>query len=67
MWPCDFNDCTRPAVRLQGECILCNMHMCARHLQPQFHKCPPWEVSKKRALNRAHKKKKRKILRKAFD
>ena len=44
MWNCDYDDCQRPAVRIVGECILCNRHLCSSHLLPDFHSCPPWEV-----------------------
>ncbi|KAI3339470.1 hypothetical protein F4824DRAFT_455494 [Ustulina deusta] len=43
MWACDFSDCKKPAVRNHGDCILCNRHLCAKHLQPTFHKCPEWQ------------------------
>ena len=45
MWPCDTAGCTKTAVRIQGQCFLCNEHICARHLEPDYHKCPAWEVS----------------------
>ncbi|KAI1363277.1 hypothetical protein F5Y08DRAFT_354431 [Xylaria arbuscula] len=43
MWTCDFHGCSGPAVRNQGDCVLCNRHLCARHVEPSFHKCPKWE------------------------
>ncbi|KAI1423343.1 hypothetical protein F5Y12DRAFT_786085 [Xylaria sp. FL1777] len=43
MWTCDVLDCETPAVRNHGACILCNKHLCAKHLQPTVHKCPKWE------------------------
>ncbi|KAL1841724.1 hypothetical protein VTK73DRAFT_3398 [Phialemonium thermophilum] len=43
MWFCDIEGCQKPAVRHFGECILCDRHLCAVHLQPAFHRCPQWE------------------------
>ncbi|KAL4893404.1 hypothetical protein BDV59DRAFT_178147 [Aspergillus ambiguus] len=40
MWACDFKDCGRPAVRSQGECIICSRHLCVRHVD---HNCPTWQ------------------------
>ena len=37
-----------PIIRVQrteGECILCDRHLCAQHLGSEYHKCPKWEVS----------------------
>ncbi|KAH6710933.1 hypothetical protein BKA61DRAFT_634442 [Leptodontidium sp. MPI-SDFR-AT-0119] len=34
-----------PAVRTLGDCILCNRHLCAKHLQSAVHDCPRWEDS----------------------
>lgn len=45
MWTCDVEICQRPAVRTLGDCILCNRHLCAKHLQSAIHDCPRWEVS----------------------
>ncbi|KAI0106207.1 phosphotransferase enzyme family-domain-containing protein [Nemania sp. FL0031] len=42
MWNCDSPACQNPAVRTLGECVLCNRHLCAYHLQPTFHTCPRW-------------------------
>ncbi|KAJ8127627.1 hypothetical protein O1611_g6006 [Lasiodiplodia mahajangana] len=42
MWNCDSTACQNPAVRTLGECVLCNRHLCAYHLQPAFHTCPKW-------------------------
>ncbi|KAJ5917120.1 hypothetical protein N7466_010674 [Penicillium verhagenii] len=42
MWPCDSEDCSNTAVRIYGECILCNRHLCVKHLGPKYHKCPKW-------------------------
>ncbi|KAI1102469.1 hypothetical protein F4804DRAFT_312893 [Jackrogersella minutella] len=43
MWPCDFTNCQKPAVRTLGDCVFCNRHLCSVHLQPAFHNCPQWE------------------------
>lgn len=47
-WNCDFENCDRPSVRTYGdtygECTLCNRHLCAKHLESQYHTCPTWEV-----------------------
>ncbi|KAM3516473.1 hypothetical protein NHJ13051_009880 [Beauveria bassiana] len=42
MWECDFESCHRPAVRTLGDCVLCDRHLCSRHLQQKFHNCPRW-------------------------
>ena len=46
MWSCDFENCGKPSVRTYGECIICDRHLCATHLGPEYHTCPKWEVSK---------------------
>ncbi|CRG86706.1 hypothetical protein PISL3812_03716 [Talaromyces islandicus] len=46
MWSCDFDDCDKPSVRKYGECILCDRHLCAKHLRAEYHKCPEWEDEK---------------------
>ncbi|KAL4937611.1 hypothetical protein BDV06DRAFT_215735 [Aspergillus oleicola] len=46
MWSCDFENCNQPSVRIYGECIICNHHLCAIHLGQQYHKCPQWEDEK---------------------
>lgn len=33
-------------LRTSGECIICDRHLCATHLEPESHTCPKWEVSK---------------------
>ncbi|KAI0199161.1 hypothetical protein F4808DRAFT_222400 [Astrocystis sublimbata] len=43
MWSCDLANCTKPAVRNLGDCVLCKRHLCSPHLCPTFHKCPKWE------------------------
>ncbi|KAI1181862.1 hypothetical protein F5B17DRAFT_423159 [Nemania serpens] len=43
MWTCDAPGCTTSAVRNQGDCVLCNRQLCAKHVQADFHKCPKWE------------------------
>ncbi|KAF1952116.1 hypothetical protein CC80DRAFT_538341 [Byssothecium circinans] len=43
MRTCDFDSCSKPAVRTTGDCILCNQHLCSSHLQAPFHQCPSWE------------------------
>ncbi|PKX95431.1 phosphotransferase family protein [Aspergillus novofumigatus IBT 16806] len=43
MWGCDFENCTKPSVRTYGQCIICDRHLCAKHLGSQYHKCPTWE------------------------
>ena len=45
MWSCDFLSCSNPSVRNYGECIICDRHLCAAHLDQKYHKCPRWEVS----------------------
>lgn len=44
MWTCNFDECQRPAVRTFGDCVLCDRHLCAKHLKPAFHRCPEWKV-----------------------
>lgn len=44
LWVCDVETCTQPAVRTQGECSLCNRHLCFHHVGAEFHQCPRWEV-----------------------
>ncbi|KAI0398391.1 hypothetical protein F5Y17DRAFT_410287 [Xylariaceae sp. FL0594] len=43
MWTCDFAECNSAAVRGQGDCVLCNRHLCSRHLQSEAHTCPRFE------------------------
>ncbi|QPH11293.1 hypothetical protein C2857_002994 [Epichloe festucae Fl1] len=43
LWQCDFEHCHRSAVRILGDCVLCNRHLCSNHLQPGYHDCPRWE------------------------
>ncbi|CAD6446779.1 bf567ca9-d306-4a9c-b16c-6c8ce21c6b21 [Sclerotinia trifoliorum] len=39
---CDANiQCTNPASRYSGNCIICGKHLCFEHLRPEYHKCPP--------------------------
>lgn len=45
MWNCDVENCDKVSVRVYGECIICNRHLCANHLKPEYHSCPKWEVS----------------------
>ncbi|KAF7630233.1 hypothetical protein AFLA_010860 [Aspergillus flavus NRRL3357] len=40
MWTCDFKDCDRPAVRSEGGCIICDRHLCVKHID---HECPTWQ------------------------
>lgn len=42
MWTCGFASCQKPAVRTLDECVLCNRHLCAEHLQPTYHTYPKW-------------------------
>ncbi|KAI8963397.1 hypothetical protein F5Y11DRAFT_319690 [Daldinia sp. FL1419] len=42
MWPCDFAGCQNPAVRTLGSCVICNSHLCSKHIQDTFHHCPTW-------------------------
>jgi hypothetical protein len=44
MWFCDFHQCNRPAVRILGDCVICDKHLCSTHLQKPFHTCPTPEV-----------------------
>lgn len=46
LWTCDFVRCRKPAVRTLGNCELCSRHLCSIHLEPEFHHCPGWEVSR---------------------
>ncbi|KAJ5472108.1 hypothetical protein N7539_008677 [Penicillium diatomitis] len=39
----DIQNCNKPSVRIYGECTLCNRHLCAKHLEPNYHTCPRWE------------------------
>ncbi|CAJ2506885.1 Uu.00g080710.m01.CDS01 [Anthostomella pinea] len=46
LWTCDFESCQKsavPGLGGLGECVLCDRHLCANHLQPEFHSCPRWE------------------------
>ncbi|KAL1305438.1 hypothetical protein AAFC00_002321 [Neodothiora populina] len=43
MWRCDFQACRADSVRVLGDCMICNQHLCYKHLKPEHHKCPPWE------------------------
>ncbi|RHZ43604.1 uncharacterized protein CDV56_101720 [Aspergillus thermomutatus] len=43
MWSCDFENCGKPSVRIYGQCIICDRHLCAKHLSPKYHSCPSWE------------------------
>lgn len=45
MWTCDYKGCGRSAVRTLGDCVLCNKHLCSKHLERHLHTCPSWEVS----------------------
>lgn len=45
MWICEIENCGKSSVRTEGECILCDRHLCAQHLDSKYHKCPKWEVS----------------------
>lgn len=47
MWLCDAEHCNNYFVRMEGECVLCNRHLCVEHLVPEYHACPKWEVSLK--------------------
>lgn len=47
MWICDFENCGKPSVRTYGECIICERHLCATHLVPEYHTCPKREVCKR--------------------
>ncbi|OJZ85866.1 hypothetical protein ASPFODRAFT_81709 [Aspergillus luchuensis CBS 106.47] len=40
MWGCDVEDCNRPAVRLDGDCVICDRHFCDEHIE---HGCPKWQ------------------------
>ncbi|KAI4842306.1 hypothetical protein E4T44_07386 [Aureobasidium sp. EXF-8845] len=39
MWYCGFDECNRPGVRILGDCVLCNRHLCFEHLQKSSHTC----------------------------
>ncbi|KAJ5380250.1 uncharacterized protein N7496_002678 [Penicillium cataractarum] len=43
VWLCDIQDYDKVSVRTYGECVLCNRHLCAKHLGPNHHTCPRWE------------------------
>lgn len=43
MWTCDLADCTKPAVRKLGDCVLCKRLLYSTHLRPAYHQCPRWE------------------------
>ncbi|KAJ5569827.1 uncharacterized protein N7459_009257 [Penicillium hispanicum] len=43
MWNCGFIGCNKTSVRTYGECVLCDRHLCAKHLEPKYHTCPRWE------------------------
>ncbi|KAJ5444620.1 uncharacterized protein N7458_008492 [Penicillium daleae] len=44
IWLCDIQNCNKASVRISGECVLCNRHLCANHLGPNYHTCPQWEA-----------------------
>ncbi|CAI7572132.1 unnamed protein product [Penicillium bialowiezense] len=43
IWRCDYEDCDKPSVRTHGDCVLCDQHLCVKHLGPKYHTCPTWE------------------------
>ncbi|KAL4886639.1 hypothetical protein BJY04DRAFT_213398 [Aspergillus karnatakaensis] len=43
MWSCDFDNCGQPSVPKDGDCIICDRHLCATHLNQDHHDCPQWE------------------------
>lgn len=43
-WACDVTGCGTSAVRIHGDCILCQRHLCSEHLQAPSHGCPKWKV-----------------------
>ncbi|KAK5998446.1 hypothetical protein PT974_00825 [Cladobotryum mycophilum] len=43
MWHCNFSRCRQAAVRIDGDCVLCNRHLCAKHIQPEFYDCLAWD------------------------
>ncbi|OJJ83413.1 uncharacterized protein ASPGLDRAFT_398011 [Aspergillus glaucus CBS 516.65] len=45
MWTRGFKNCSKPSVRTYGECILCDRHLCAQHLGPEYNTCPKWEMT----------------------
>ncbi|KAJ5946821.1 hypothetical protein N7454_003660 [Penicillium verhagenii] len=42
MWPCDSENCGNTAVRIYGECILCDRYLCVIYLAPKYHTCLKW-------------------------
>ncbi|KAB8074695.1 hypothetical protein BDV29DRAFT_201197 [Aspergillus leporis] len=46
MCTCNFEDCEKPSARTNGECIICDSHLRAKHLRPEHHMCPKWEDGK---------------------
>ncbi|KAK2879956.1 hypothetical protein FQN49_000715 [Arthroderma sp. PD_2] len=44
IWYCDYKDCSKPAVRTNGECPLCDRHLCSKHLEVGYHACPRWNL-----------------------
>ncbi|KAJ5474662.1 hypothetical protein N7475_004228 [Penicillium sp. IBT 31633x] len=43
IWGCDYEGCANPSVRTDGDCVLCDHHLCVKHLGPEYHTCPKWE------------------------
>ncbi|KAJ8060931.1 hypothetical protein OCU04_010011 [Sclerotinia nivalis] len=37
---CDAIQCTTPALRCSGSCMICAKHLCFEHIRPEHHKCP---------------------------
>ncbi|KAF9882887.1 hypothetical protein FE257_004924 [Aspergillus nanangensis] len=40
MWKCDSKGCDRTSVRSGGECVICDRHLCVKHM---VHECPRWQ------------------------
>jgi hypothetical protein len=51
MWKCDFKGCGRTSVRSDGECIICDRHLCVEHMD---HECPRLDVSKTVHIDRKY-------------
>lgn len=43
MLECNVGDCTRLAVHLDGNSVICERHLCAKHIE---HECPKWQVGR---------------------
>nr|POF26329.1 hypothetical protein CFP56_22478 [Quercus suber] len=48
---CDFRNCSNPAERDCGSCMICSCHRCSDHVIPECHPCPSEIFLKKLNIN----------------